>query len=250
MKRSVVWSIALDPADPNVMFAGTGTPSKPGLYRSGDGGKSWEQRPMEIAESCPNVGIPRPTGIAVDPTDHRNVWVGLEVDGFRRSRDAGDSWETLSEAIPNRDVHAVVVTSGPPKSVFIVVNNDVYSSRDDGMSWTPVGAKRVFPWTYTRNIAVHPTDPRTVFVSIGDTTPGRTGALMRTNDLGSTWRQLDLPVPPNSAMWVVDVQPERPDLVLAASRYGYLYRSDDGGGSWTKLWREFSEVSSVLWTPN
>ena len=31
--------------------------------------------------------------------------------------------------------------------------------------------------------------------------------------------------------------------------YGYLYRSDDGGDSWRKLWREFSEVSSVLWIP-
>ena len=38
-----------------------------------------------------------------------------------------------------------------------------------------------------------------------------------------------------------------PDLVLAASRYGYLYRSDDGGDSWRKLWRELGEVSSVLW---
>jgi photosystem II stability/assembly factor-like uncharacterized protein len=37
--------------------------------------------------------------------------------------------------------------------------------------------------------------------------------------------------------------------MLAASRYGYLYRSTDGGESWTKLWREFSEVSSLVSTP-
>jgi hypothetical protein len=40
-----------------------------------------------------------------------------------------------------------------------------------------------------------------------------------------------------------------PDTVFAASRYGYLYRSEDGGDSWHKLWREFSEISSVLWVP-
>src|SRR5215470_11347695 len=34
MTGAMVWSIAIDPVDPGVMFAGTGTPSKPGIYRS------------------------------------------------------------------------------------------------------------------------------------------------------------------------------------------------------------------------
>jgi photosystem II stability/assembly factor-like uncharacterized protein len=250
LNDSCVWKVTVHPTDRRVMYAGTGTPDPARVFRSADAGATWRELPMTAVKECPAVGVPRVTGIAVDPVDTDNVWVGLEVDGFRRSRDGGDSWEVLSEAIPNRDVHAVAVTSGPPKTVLVVVNNDVFTSHDDGASWSPVGAKQVFPWTYTRNIAVHPTDPRTMFVSIGDATPGRTGAVMRTNDAGTTWRQLGLPVSPNSAMWVVDVQPEQPNLVLAASRYGYLYRSDDGGDSWTKLWREFSEVSSLLWTPD
>ena len=45
------------------MFAGTGTPSKPGIYRSTDAGKSWRHLAVEIASECPNVGIPRPTAI-------------------------------------------------------------------------------------------------------------------------------------------------------------------------------------------
>src|SRR6266850_6482280 len=80
MKGSVVWSMAIDPGDPAVMFAGTGTPSTPGIFRSTDAGKSWTRLRVEIADDCPNVGVPRPTGIAVDPTNDRNVWVGLEVD--------------------------------------------------------------------------------------------------------------------------------------------------------------------------
>ncbi|MDO8478475.1 MAG: hypothetical protein Q7W02_20220 [Candidatus Rokubacteria bacterium] len=58
MKGSMVWSMAIDPVDPNVMFVGTGTPSKPGIYRSTDAGKSWEQLAVDIAAECPNVGIP------------------------------------------------------------------------------------------------------------------------------------------------------------------------------------------------
>jgi photosystem II stability/assembly factor-like uncharacterized protein len=70
---------------------------------------------------------------------------------------------------------------------------------------------------------------------------------MRSRDAGATWESAALPVPPNSAVWTVSVATAAPDTVLAASRYGYLYRSDDGGGAWRKLWREFGEVSSILW---
>jgi photosystem II stability/assembly factor-like uncharacterized protein len=71
---------------------------------------------------------------------------------------------------------------------------------------------------------------------------------MRSRDAGATWQSLALPGQPNSAIWTVSMPAAAPDLVLAASRYGYLYRSDDGGDTWRKLWREFGEVSSVLWS--
>jgi len=247
MSGSMVWSMAIDPVEPSVMFAGTGTPSKPGIYRSTDDGKSWEHLPVEIAAECPNVGVPRPTGIAVDPIDHRHVWVGLEVDGVRHSTDGGDTWTTLNGQIPNPDVHSVLVVAGPPKAVLIVVNDDVWRSTDDGKTWQAARAREVFPWHYPRGIAVKPNDPKTVFVTLGDSTPGRIGTVMRSRDAGATWQSLGLPVQPNSAMWTVSMSAAAPDTVFAASRYGYLYRSDDGGDSWRKLWREFGEVSSILW---
>jgi photosystem II stability/assembly factor-like uncharacterized protein len=249
MSGSMVWSLAVDPVDPNVMFAGTGTPSTPGVYRSTDAGKRWEPLPVEISKDCPNVGTPRVTGIAVDPTDHRNVWVGLEVDGVRCSRDGGDTWTKVNGAIPNPDVHNVLVIAGPPRTVFVVVNDDVWRSIDDGKTWEPARAREVFPWHYPRGIAAKPGDTRTVFLTLGDSTPGRIGTVMRSRDAGATWENLALPGQPNSAVWTVSVAGADPDLIFAASRYGYLYRSDDGGNSWRKLWREFGEVSSVLWVP-
>ena len=249
MKGSMVWSMAIDPVDPAVMFAGTGTPSTPGIFRSTDAGKSWSRLSVEIAKDCPNVGVPRPTGIAIDPTNDRNVWVGLEVDGVRYSRDGGETWATLNGQIANQDVHNMLVVEGPPKTVFTVVNDDIWRSTDDGKTWHAARAREVFPWHYPRGIAVKPGDPRTVFVTLGDSTPGRIGTVVRSRDAGVTWETLKFPVQPNSAIWTVAVSESAPDTMFAASRYGYLYRSDDGGDSWRKLWREFGEVSSIQWVP-
>ena len=249
MSGSSVWAVTIDNADSKLMFAGTGTPDPCGVFRSTDGGKTWEQRPVDIAEECPNVGVPRVTGIAIDPTNHRDIWVGLEVDGLRHSSDAGDTWESINGAIPNPDVHNVAVAGGPPKTVVVVVNNDVYTSNDNGANWDRLGIREVFPMTYPRGIMVQPESPNVIFVTIGDTTPGRTGTIMRTKDTGKTWENLALPVEPNTAMWTVNIQTTDPKVVFAGSRYGYLYRSDDGGDSWNKVWREFSEISSVMWLP-
>ena len=244
-----VWALAIDSAEPNTMFAGTGTPTPATIFRSTDGGTSWEQRPVEVAKECPAVGIPRVTGIAIDPGNRRSIWVSLEVDGVRRSTDGGDTWVAVNGGIPNLDVHNVAVAAGPPKTVVVVVNNDVYTSTDDGATWKPIGIREVFPWTYPRGIMVHPRDHTVIFLTVGDTTPGRTGTVMRSKDTGKTWESLTLPVEPNTAMWVLNVQPFDPNVVLAGSRYGYLYRSNDGGDSWVKLWREFSEISAILWIP-
>ena len=59
-----------------------------------------------------------------------------------------------------------------------------------------------------------------------------------------------MPVEPNSSMWVVRAQPDSRETVLAASRYGYLYRSSDGGRVWEKLRREASEVAAIVWVPS
>jgi photosystem II stability/assembly factor-like uncharacterized protein len=249
LREYAVWALTIDAQEPDVMFAGTGTPTPSTLYRSSDAGMSWERCGVEIAKECPNVGVPRITGIAIDPLERRNVWVGIEVDGVRHSRDGGKTWATINGAIPNPDVHNVLVVAGPPKTVFVLVNNEVYTSVDEGASWKAVRIRDAFPWTYPRGIAVHPHDPKTVFVTIGDATPGRIGAVMRSKDAGQTWESLPFPVQSNSAIWCVHVQPANPNVILAGSRYGYLYCSHDGGDSWSKSWREFSEISSIVSIP-
>lgn len=93
-----VWMLSIDSTDPSIMFAGTGTPNPAAIFRSTDGGQTWEKRPVQVAETCPAVGVPCVTAIAFDPQNHKNIWVRLEVDGVRRSNDGGDTWSRINGA--------------------------------------------------------------------------------------------------------------------------------------------------------
>src|SRR5260370_14806402 len=237
-----VWRVAFHPSDDKVVFVGTGTPTAARIFRSDDDGATWQQLAVEVAEECAAVGVPRITDIAIDPVQPLNVWASIEVDGMRRSTDGGESWQRVVGPITNPDGHAATVTSGQPKSVFLTVNNEIFFSRDDGATWQAVGVKQHFPYTHIRDVVFDAVDQSTAWAAIGDSTPGTTGVLMLTRDAGESWTRVDMPVPPNSAMWVVRTQPDTPALVLAASRYGYLYRTDDRGtsGTWPKMPRDFS----------
>jgi len=250
-----LWSLAIDPAEPKFMFAGTGTPTPAMIFRSTDGGTSWARRPVDVAAECENVGVPRVTAIAIDPEDHRNIWVGLEVDGARRSTDGGETWGDV-EIVHGKDVHNIVVTAGPPKGVFIVCNREIYKSLDNGATWETLGMQKNIPWeyprtqNYLRGIAVQPSRPEILFLGVGDATPGTAGGVARSSNMGRKWEMLPLPVQPNSTVWTFGVHPVDPATIFAASRFGYLYRSDSEGNSWTKLAREFSEIAAVRWLPN
>src|SRR5260370_28800500 len=100
MNRLDVWKIAIDPVDPDIIFAGTRPAA---LFRSKDGGRSWQKLPAAIAEECPNVRVPRVTALTLDPSDHRNVSAGIERDGGRRSTHGGDSRQTVSSRINDPD---------------------------------------------------------------------------------------------------------------------------------------------------
>jgi photosystem II stability/assembly factor-like uncharacterized protein len=216
-----VWAIAFDPRNPEIMFVGTGTPTPAMIFRSKDGGWTWEKRPVDIAKECEAVGTPRVTGIAVDPVESNNVWAGLEVDGARHSSDGGETW-SLVEATGHRDIHGVAVTAGPPRSVFIVVNREIYASTDNGATWEPRDMQKRLPWDYPRKenylraIAVDPGNSKRIFLGFGDFTPGSSGAIAASEDFCRSWKLLALPVEPNSSMWTFGTNPDDPNTVFTA----------------------------------
>src|SRR5205085_1939526 len=157
MNEMDVWRIAIDPTDPDIIFAGTRPAA---LFRSTDGGRHWQKLPAEIAEECPNVRIPRVTALTVDPSDHKVVWAGIEVDGVRVSRDGGDSWSKIPlEAIPDPDIHDVAVTVNGGTTVLTSTPREIFASTDRGKSWHGLGVSDQFSLRYCRHLAQKEDDP-------------------------------------------------------------------------------------------
>ena len=247
MNSMHVWNIAVSSSDPSVIFAGT---SPSALFRSTDGGESWEQLPVDMAEECPNVRVPRVTALEVDPANSNVVWAGVEVDGVRRSLDGGDSWTRINGGLNDPDIHGMTVSVGGSTTVFTSTPGEVFASTDTGESWQGLGVRDSFPLRYCRGITVKADDPDTLLVATGDSPFGVTGAIQRSTDRGKNWEFLTLPQEPNTPMWAFATHASDADFILCCSHYGQIYATADGGDWWVKLPREFSEVRGLAWMPN
>ncbi|MYD96404.1 MAG: hypothetical protein F4X98_03320 [Gammaproteobacteria bacterium] len=261
MEGMEIWSIDVDPEDERNIYVGT----RPEGFRSRDGGSSWEALPMGVDRSA-MLYPPRTTKIVVDPRDSKVVWAGTEVNGVYRSEDRGDSWRRLPDLGPSpwhQDNHCLAIRNGDRPTVYVTGPEGLATSVDDGETWCiqplpPVrdengevfgSGSRVPDHAYCRGMIIKPDDPDTLFVGTGNTIPGEIGGIQRSRDGGASWEYVPLPVVPNSVVYWLGTHPDTPDVIAAASIFGYVYLSEDGGETWSKPRREFGHVRAVAITP-
>jgi photosystem II stability/assembly factor-like uncharacterized protein len=250
-----LWTLSIDPNDPDFLFVGSGAPDRAYVWSSADGGATWTELPPRIPATCEGVSKPRILTSTVDPSDPNRLWFGIEEGGLWHSADRGATWERLDAppgtsdgAVTNSDVHAVLVHPGDPKTHVVVTVNALWVSRDGGATWDGRIAREAFGYRYARTVAVL-ADERILLFACGDGTPGTVTRIYRSEDLGATWQETAFDVEPNSTVWGFGVHAADPALVFAGTKYGHLLRSVDGGRSWVKEWREFPEITAVAWTP-
>ena len=244
-----IWSIAVDPSDSDTIYIGT----RPGIYRSKDCGETWQDLPLNGVEECA-VGIPRTTGIVIDPIDNKKIWAGAEVDGIFKSVDGGDSWNHFEDigtgkSIYESDVHSVarngnVTYAGTPFGLARTEN--------EGETWD----WHYFPSyleeenAYCRAVVIKPDDLNVMYVATGDGIPGVIGGIQRTIDGGKSWERVKLPIEPKSVMYWISVHAKIPNVVVSGSLYGFIYISEDAGKNWIKIYKEFGELRAIAVSPN
>ncbi len=238
--------LAVNPKNPDIAFvAALGHPfadnEERGIFRTRDGGKTWEKVLYKDAKSG---GI----DVVFDPSNSNILFAALwqakrtpwSLDsggpgsGLYRSIDGGTTWKELKghglpEGVLGRI--GVTVSGANPSRVWAVIEAEkggIYRSDDGGDSWhlmTDDHRFRQRAWYYS-HIFADPKSAETVYIL-------NTG-VYRSNDGGKTFNQLRAPHGDNHALWIDPTNPKR----LINGNDGGATISTNGGESWTSQYNQ------------
>ncbi len=205
---SIGW-VALDPNDASVVWVGSGESNSQrsvsygdGIYRSVDGGKSWENLGLKKSE---HVGR-----VVVDPKDSQVVYVAAEGPlwgpggdrGLYKSVDGGKTWKAVLTISENTGVVDVQLDPSNPdivyaaayqrrRHVFTLIDGGpesaIYKSTDAGATWNKLKSGLPSVDMGRIGLAVSPADPNVVYASIE--AADKKGGIFRSSDKGATWEK-------------------------------------------------------------
>jgi hypothetical protein len=228
-------AVATDPTNPSIVYAGA---AGGGLWKSTDTGATWVPKSDELLSLA--VG-----GVAVSPVDPNIVVIGTgeatnNIDriggvGILRSTDAGDTWEETDLTLLPSSGHGFHVVEVSPNGIFLAGASDgLWRSSDAGATWTLIrdgGDHYDVKWK--------PGDPNTVFTAKGDDSGGNNVKI--STDAGLTWTKAGSgqPLSFQVGQTKIAMSAAAPDWIYAMyvdkanSTLLGIYRSTDGGSTWT-----------------
>lgn len=243
--------------DPNTFYFGA---VAGGVWKTTDAGHTWT--PVFDSQPVASIGA-----LAVSTSDPNIIYVGTgEADmrsdisygaGVYKSTDAGRTWSFLGLG-DTRQIGRVLIDPKNPDVVLVAAlghgfgpnaERGVYRTTDGGKSWTRVLSKDEN--TGAIDLAYDADNTRTVYASLWNvrrppynayapiTGPG--GGLYKSTDGGATWKEINGHGLPTGTLGRIGVDVvagqhgKRVYALIDAGNSSGLYRSDDGGETWTRV---------------
>ncbi len=212
----------------------------------------------------------RVVAVAGHPTDAATFYFGACAGGVWKTTDGGTYWENISDGYLNTAaVGAIAVSASDPNVLYVgmgetairgnVSHGDgVYRSTDGGQTWSHCGLEDTHSIAKVR---IHPHNPDLVYVAafghVWGPNPNR--GVYRSNDGGKNWEQIffrsdkagaiDLSMDPNNPriLYATTWEAQRSPYQLNSGGPGSgIFKSTDGGDSWTELTRNEGLPKGVL----
>lgn len=245
-----------------------------GIYRSTDGGDSWERIGLT---SSATIGR-----IVVDPRDPDRIWVAVSGNlfvpggqrGVYRSDDGGDSWRRVLEprdsvtgatdvSIDPADPDHLLVTMWdhvrrPDARIYTGLGSGVWETRNGGDTWRRLGPAQGLPKadanTGRIGVAFAPSDGSRAYAIYSNDETGAFQDFFVSDDGGGSWSRpagaADLTDSQSVYGWWfgrVFVDPDDPDRVFALGLD--VWESTDAGGSFSALCCMHVDQHVLAWDP-
>jgi Sortilin, neurotensin receptor 3,/BNR/Asp-box repeat len=261
-----VWHLEPSLDDPDTVYAGV---EDAGLFRSTDGGQSWQELAGLRGHGSGPSWQPGAGGmclhtIILDPATPGRMFAAISAAGAFRSDDSGQSWRPVnhglqSEGIPDPDaevghcVHRIAMHPSRPDVLYMQKHWDVMRSDDAGESWHEVSGN--LPTDFGFPIDVHAHEPDTIYVvpitsDAQHFPPEGKLRVYRSRTGGDEWEALTTGLPQQHCYVNVLRDAMAVDSLEECGIYfgttgGQVYASPDAGDSWAPIVRDLPAVLSV-----
>jgi len=261
-----VWHLEPSLTDPDTVYAGV---EDAALFRSTDGGTTWEELPGLRGHGSGPHWAPGAGGmclhtILLDPGNPQRIFVAISAAGAFRTDDGGKTWRPInrglkSEGIPDPNaevghcVHRIAMHPSRPGVLFMQKHWDVMRSNDAGDRWEEVSGN--LPTDFGFPIDVHRHEPETIYVvpitsdSLHFPPEGKL-RVYRSRTGGCEWEPLTQGLPQrdcyvNVLRDAMSVDSLDPCGIYFGTTGGQVYASADAGDSWAPVVRDLPPVLSI-----
>jgi len=280
LPTSAMGALAMDPTDENVLYAGTGEANFAnhsryglGLYRTTDGGDTWDQLAEEafagrcfsriVVDSLDPATLYAaithaggfPAGVAA--RGHPATWGPL---GVFRSTDRGETWTHLTNGLPAISATDLAIDPVNPQVLYAAIGdifgepeNGIYKSTDGGEHWDRLYGGLPTSGVGRISLAISPSKPTvlyTIYTYASTSTGGGASTLnvYRTDNGGASWTALNPGNFQATYGWylsTVIVHPAEEDTVFVGGLD--LLRTTSGGGYWSYVTPPHVDMHALAW---
>jgi photosystem II stability/assembly factor-like uncharacterized protein len=244
-------AVAGVPSQPNVFYCAQ---VNGGVFKTTDYGRTWE--PIFDDQPTGSVGA-----MAVSVSNPNIIYVGsgeglhrpdLSVgDGIYKSTDAGKTWTHLGLR-DGQQIAQIAVDPRNPERLLVAVAGHPYGPNEERGVFLSIDGGKTFEKTLYKDentgasdVQIDPSNPETIYAALWEAREGpwengswngTNGGIFKSLDGGKTWKQLSKGLPDEIVQANLAIAASAPQTLIAAvatPKAGKLFRSEDGGESWT-----------------